>query len=138
MSDQFYSDAGLYDRLFPGGQLAADFYGAEADHQGGDVLELGCGTASKLNPIASNGHPSVGMDLSAHKLAEAQRKANERGVEVQSAHGDMREFDWAEPSTSCSPLPTHCSICTRVRSRWPASGRCGSTCRPARASSSTC
>jgi hypothetical protein len=31
MSGQFYSDARLYDRLFPGGEQAVDFYRAKAD-----------------------------------------------------------------------------------------------------------
>jgi hypothetical protein len=44
MSEQFYSDAQLYDRLFPGGEEAVDFYRAEADRQGGCGVELGCGT----------------------------------------------------------------------------------------------
>ena len=55
MSEQFYSDARLYDRLFHGGEQAVDFYRAEADQQGGCVLELGCGTGHKLIPIASDG-----------------------------------------------------------------------------------
>ena len=29
MGEQFYSDARLYDRLFPGGEEAVDFYRAE-------------------------------------------------------------------------------------------------------------
>ena len=92
MSEQFYSDASLYDRLFPGGEQAVDFYRAEADRRGGRVLELGCGTGHKLIPIASDGHPSTGLDLSPDMLAEAQRKAHERGVEVAWVPGDMREF----------------------------------------------
>lgn len=44
MSEQFYSDARLYDRLFPGSAQAVEFYRAEADRQGRSVLELGCGT----------------------------------------------------------------------------------------------
>jgi len=93
MSEQFYSDARLYDRLFPGGEQAVDFYRAEADRQGGCVLELGCGTGHKLIPIASDGHPCMGLELSPDMLAEAQRKADERGVEVEWVQGDMREFD---------------------------------------------
>jgi SAM-dependent methyltransferase len=93
MSDRFYSDARLYDRLFPGGEQAVDFYRAEADRQGGYVLELGCGTGHKLIPIASDGHPCMGLELSPDMLAEAQRKADERGVEVEWLQGDMREFD---------------------------------------------
>jgi SAM-dependent methyltransferase len=93
MSEQFYSDARLYDRLFPGGEQAVDFYRAEADRQGGCVLELGCGTGHKLIPIASDGHPCMGLELSPEMLAEAQRKADERGVDVEWVQGDMREFD---------------------------------------------
>jgi SAM-dependent methyltransferase len=93
MSEQFYSDARLYDRLFPGGEQAVAFYRAAADRQGGCVLELGCGTGRKLIPIASDGHPCVGLELSPDMLAEAQRKADERGVEVEWVQGDMREFD---------------------------------------------
>jgi SAM-dependent methyltransferase len=93
MSEQFYADARLYDRLFPGGEQALDFYRAEADRQGGDVLELGCGTGHKLIPIAFDGHPCLGLELSADMLAEAERKADERGVDVEWLQGDMREFD---------------------------------------------
>ncbi len=93
MSEEFYSDARLYDRLFPGGEQAVDFYRAEADRQGGRVLELGCGTGHKLIPIASDGHPCMGLELSPHMLAEARRKADERGVKVDWVQGDMRGFD---------------------------------------------
>ncbi len=55
--------------------------------QGGRVLELGCGTGHKLIPIASDGHPCVGLDFSSDMLAEARRKANERGVAVEWMQG---------------------------------------------------
>src|SRR6478735_5933185 len=93
MSEAFYSHAKLYDLMFPGGGPAADFYRAEADRSGGSVLELGCGTGQKTIPIASDGHPCVGLDLSPDMLAEAQRKADERGVAVEWVRGDMRDFD---------------------------------------------
>ena len=93
MSEAFYSHARLYDLMFPGGGPAVDFYRAAADRQGGSVLELGCGTGHKLIPIASDGHPSVGLDLSSAMLAEARRKADERGVAVDWVQGDMRAFD---------------------------------------------
>ena len=93
MSEQFYSNAQLYDRLFPGGERAVDFYRAEAGRHAGRVLELGCGTGHKLIPIASDGHPCTGLDLSPHMLAEAQRKADQAGVAVEWVQGDMREFD---------------------------------------------
>lgn len=93
MSEAFYSHARLYDLMFPGIGPAADFYRAQADRQGGRVLELGCGTGHKLIPIASGGHPCVGLDLSSEMLAEARRKANERGVAVEWIQSDMRAFD---------------------------------------------
>ncbi len=93
MSEQFYEDARLYDRLFPGGEQAVTFYRTEAARQGGCVLDLGCGTGHKLIPIASDGHPCVGLELSPHMLAEARRKADERGVDVEWVQGDMRDFD---------------------------------------------
>lgn len=93
MTQDLYSDARLYDLLFPTSEAAVDFYRAEADSVGGRVLELGCGTGQKLIPIAADGHPSVGLDLSLDMLAVARQKAEERGVSVEWQHGDMRDFD---------------------------------------------
>ncbi len=93
MSEKFYSDARLYDRLFPADERAVEFYRTEADRQGGSVLELGSGTGHKLIHIAADGHPCVGLELSPAMLAEAQRKANEHGVTVEWVRGDMRDFD---------------------------------------------
>ncbi|MGW8482904.1 class I SAM-dependent methyltransferase [Microbacterium sp. NPDC055903] len=93
MTRDLYSDARLYDMLFPASDAAVDFYRAEADRSGGHVLELGCGTGHKLIPIAADGHPSVGLDLSLDMLAQAQQKAEERGVSVEWRQGDMCAFD---------------------------------------------
>jgi len=93
MTHGFYSDAVLYDRLFPGGEAAVEFYRAEAERKSGSVLELGCGTGRKLIPIASDGHPSTGLDLSPEMLAEARRQADERSLTVEWVQGDMRAFD---------------------------------------------
>lgn len=93
MTQELYSDARLYDLLFPADEAAVDFYRAEADDKGGRVLELGCGTGHELIPIAADGHPSVGLDLSPDMLAEARRKADERGVSIEWLQGDMRDFD---------------------------------------------
>lgn len=64
MSEAFYAHARLYDLMFPGDGPAVDFYRAQARRHGGRVLELGCGTGNKLIPLASDGHPCVGLDLS--------------------------------------------------------------------------
>jgi len=92
MSAEFYADARMYDRLFPGGEAAVDFYRAAAGRQGGRVLELGSGTGRKLIPIAADGHPCTGVELSPDMLAEAQRQASDRGVSVEWVPGDMRDF----------------------------------------------
>ena len=93
MSEAFYSHARLYDLMFPGGGPAVDFYRAEAGRPGGQVLELGRGTGHKLIPIASDGYSCVGLDFSSDMLAEARRKADERGVVVEWLQGDMTAFD---------------------------------------------
>lgn len=93
MSEQFYADGKLYDRLFPVGEQAVEFYRAEAARRGGSVLELGSGTGHKLIPIASDGYPCTGLELAPAMLAEARCKAAERGVEVEWVEGDMRAFD---------------------------------------------
>lgn len=93
MSERFYADGAWYDRLFPGGEQAVDFYRAAADEKGGSVLELGSGTGHKLIPIAADGHPCVGLELSPAMRTEARRKADERGVAVEWVPGDMRAFD---------------------------------------------
>lgn len=89
----FYSRPRLYDLMFPGGGPAVDFYRAAAGRTGGQILELGCGTGHKLIPIASDGSACVGLDLSSEMLAEARRKADERGVAVEWLEGDMTAFD---------------------------------------------
>jgi SAM-dependent methyltransferase len=93
MSEDFYADARLYDQLFPEGDQAVEFYRAAAGRYAGSVLELGCGTGSKLIPIAADGHPCTGLEISPAMLAEAGRKADERGVDVEWMPGDMRDFE---------------------------------------------
>ncbi|WBQ05064.1 class I SAM-dependent methyltransferase [Kribbella sp. CA-293567] len=93
MGEEFYSHARLYDLMFPGGGPVVDFYRDNAERQGGSVLELGCGTGNKLIPLAADGRPCVGLDFSSEMLAEAERKASERGVAVEWVRGDMREFE---------------------------------------------
>lgn len=92
MSEAFYSRARLYDLMFPGGGPTVDFYRGQAARAGGSVLELGCGTGHKLVPIAADGHPCVGLDRSPDMLAEARRKADERGVTAEWVQGDMTSF----------------------------------------------
>lgn len=93
MSDTIYDDAPLYDLMFPDAAEPTGFYRERARLAGGPVLEIGCGTGRKLLPIAADGLDCTGLDLSEPMLAEARRKAAERGVDVTWVHGDMTSFD---------------------------------------------
>lgn len=90
--------AELYD-VFP---FADDLplYRELAAEQGGNVLELCCGTGRLLVPLAEAGCRVVGLDASEAmlriargKLAAAGRAVAERARLV---HGDVREFDLGE------------------------------------------
>lgn len=94
--DDFYADATLYDRLFGDADAVIEYYRRAAAQADGPVLELGSGTGSKLIPIAADGHDCTGLELAPAMLAEARRKAQERGVEVRWVRGDMRDFELDE------------------------------------------
>jgi SAM-dependent methyltransferase len=84
--------AQLYD-AFP---FRADLplYLALAAAQGGQVLDVACGSGRVLVPLARAGHRVVGLDASPHMLALARRKLANEGLEhARLVHGDMRRFD---------------------------------------------
>jgi SAM-dependent methyltransferase len=102
-----------------------DFYRGEADRQGGRVLELGSGTGHKMIPIASDGHPCTGLELSPDMLAEARRKTDERALAVEWVQGDMRDFDLGRTFVSW-PMQTVCDApAMRCRSSIPIAAGCG-------------
>jgi SAM-dependent methyltransferase len=95
--------------MFPGGGPAVDFYRDAANRQGGRVLELGCGTGHKLIPIASDGHPCVGLDFSSDMLTEAQRKADESSALVEWVQGeDGSSSTCSTRACAYSAKPTVC------------------------------
>ena len=99
MIESLYSDASLYDRMYPqssGPGSKAQFYLDLAAATGGPVLELGCGTASLLLPIAERGIACEGVDLSSEMLALARAKFEASGVPTSLHLGDMTEFDLHE------------------------------------------
>ena len=73
---QFYSgpQARYYDQYFTGLEGEAEFYAALSDEVGAPVLELGCGSARTMLPIAASGLRIVGIDGSAPMLQLARRK----------------------------------------------------------------
>lgn len=96
MSDSLYSEAGLYDLMYPQPSAAgtrADFYLDLAAESGGPVLELACGTGTMLLPIATRGISCEGVDLSSDMLALAKAKFDANGLQVPLHSGNMADFD---------------------------------------------
>jgi SAM-dependent methyltransferase len=86
--------ANLYD-LFPfEGDLP--LYLDLAAAQGGQVLEIACGSGRVLVPLVKAGHQVVGLDASPHMLALARAKLEAAGPAVMAranlVQGDMRDF----------------------------------------------
>ena len=69
------------------------FYLSQAQRAHGPVLEIGCGTGRVTIPLAEAGVEITGLDVSASMLAEANRKAQERGATVGWLEADARHFD---------------------------------------------
>ncbi|AXB48148.1 class I SAM-dependent methyltransferase [Amycolatopsis albispora] len=59
---------------------------------GSRVLDLCCGPAIHLVPLAQRGDRVTGVDLSEVMLARAREACDEAGVEVRLVRADMREF----------------------------------------------
>ena len=91
MSSDFYDHPDLYDTLLPVG-AHLPFYADLARQQAGAVLELACGTGQITVPIALNGHPTVGLDLSRAMLDVATKRAAAANAAVEFVEGDMRDF----------------------------------------------
>jgi SAM-dependent methyltransferase len=90
-----YREPELYDRLFgPYGESGpqVDFYRRQIARIGEPTLELACGSGRLLIPFAEAGVDIAGIDLSEPMLALAREKAVQRGVEIDVAHADVRDF----------------------------------------------
>lgn len=97
-ADQPWGDRGLAE-LYDAFPFSADLplYQELAADQGGNVLELCCGSGRVLVPLARAGHRVVGLDVSPPMLALARRKLLEAGPGVADrarlVSGDLRAFD---------------------------------------------
>ena len=71
-----------------------ELIGLIAEETGDPLLELGCGTARVLAPLAAAGHTVTGVDLSPALLALAQHKLAAAGLasRVHLLEGDLRSF----------------------------------------------
>lgn len=96
--DQYGFVAEFYDAIEPYRQRPdVDFYVELAQHSGGPVLEVGCGTGRILLPVARSGMTITGLDLSPQMLAVCRSKLADEPADVQARvtllEGDMRDFD---------------------------------------------
>jgi ubiquinone/menaquinone biosynthesis C-methylase UbiE len=60
-----------------------------------DALDAGCGTGFLSFELAGRGHRVTGIDFAPAMLAEARRKAVERGVAIRFEEGDAEQLPFA-------------------------------------------
>jgi ubiquinone/menaquinone biosynthesis C-methylase UbiE len=63
-----------------------------------DALDAGCGTGFLSLELASRGHRVTGIDFAPAMLAEARRKAAERGVSIRFEEADAEQLPFAPGS----------------------------------------
>lgn len=85
--------ARFYDLDYESFQEDVAMYLGFAEHTGGPLLELGCGTGRLLAPLAEAGYDVTGVDLSAEMLAIARSKLEMEGLSGRArlVQADMRE-----------------------------------------------
>jgi ubiquinone/menaquinone biosynthesis C-methylase UbiE len=63
-----------------------------------NALDTGCGTGFLSFELAARGHRVTGIDFAPAMLAEARRKATERGVSIRFEEGDAEQLPFASAS----------------------------------------
>ena len=63
-----------------------------------DALDVGCGTGFLTFELAARGHRVTGIDFAPAMIAEARRKAAERGAAVRLEEGDAERLQFARGS----------------------------------------
>jgi SAM-dependent methyltransferase len=91
-----YDEPTLYDLVVAPPAASLGFYLDAVCGNGGDALELACGTGRLTIPIAralvAEGRRLTGLDVAPAMLEAARRKAADAGVAVELVVGDMRRF----------------------------------------------
>ena len=82
--DHFWSQEDLDDR---------QFFAELIEHQGGNCLDLGCGTGRTLVPLASAGIDVERLDPAAEMLAICQQKLDAAGLSAPLHQGRMEELE---------------------------------------------
>ena len=96
--DQFVRVAPLYDQLMhdvPYGRWIEYLRELLATRGASprSVLDLACGTGNVSELLCAEGYAVAGVDIAEHMIAEARRKAGERGLPVQYAVQDAALLD---------------------------------------------
>lgn len=106
--DEIYRGAAPWDIGRPQREIVAL---EEAGAIAGAVLDAGCGTGENALYLASRGHEVVGVDAAPRAIAEARRRARERGLPAVFVTGDVldlgalgRTFDAVVDSGLFHPL----------------------------------
>jgi 2-polyprenyl-3-methyl-5-hydroxy-6-metoxy-1,4-benzoquinol methylase len=62
------------------------------------ILDCACGIGTQTLGLAGRGHMLTGVDLSAAAIARAHSEAQQRGLSIRFAVGDMRDLSALEES----------------------------------------
>jgi SAM-dependent methyltransferase len=81
----------LYDRWCAGVDHDIPFYVLACEGVEGPVIELGAGSGRIAVELARHGHRVIALDAAPAMLAEAERRAQRYGVELETVVGDLRE-----------------------------------------------
>jgi len=99
MSSWYDAWADRYDERPEGTAADVAFYVALAREADGPLVELAVGTGRVAIPVAqATGRRVLGFDSSTGMLAQARKRAEEAGVELDLREGDMRELELDEPA----------------------------------------
>jgi SAM-dependent methyltransferase len=70
--------------------LLESIFAGYGEHRTRTVLDLGCGTGNHSIRLASHGFQVAGVDMSAHMLRTAERKAAQANVSIEWHQSDIR------------------------------------------------
>lgn len=88
-----YRDAYTYDLLNGLGEIESKFYFDLANQQGGQILDVACGTGRLTIPLAERGFDITGLDITPEMLELAKQKAERLNISINWIHADARQFE---------------------------------------------
>jgi SAM-dependent methyltransferase len=80
----------LYDRWCAGVDHDIPFYVLACEGANGPIIELGAGSGRIAIELARHGHRVIALDAAPAMLAQARRRAERQGVELETVLGDLR------------------------------------------------